>query len=251
MNLTRSAPQTDCRGPCRLSACVVDRLELEASALKMGHKYEIPLRYEALVCSVLLVAVSGCGGNSSPASASGAAPSATVRLVGEVSDPPGDALRFTGGQNPPDLLMASIRVMTNDQVVVSVTFAPGTTKRETFVQIFLDVDEDASTGQPGTYWGTANQVGVDDLGVDVVIELEDKSTCHTVYYDGRTRRQGPENTPNFQGDQFNCEFPLSRLGPREDGRLKFRVQAGDFAGGSYLGDSDVAPEPTTPPGLVR
>src|SRR5436190_14438267 len=92
---------------------------------------------------------SGCG--ESPTS-----PSPSFHV--EVTDPAGDAPVTQAAPNPPDLVHLRVDVQAGT-ATFALRFAPGWDLSTTFLDVFLDIDQNSATGVPGDGMGAEYDLG--------------------------------------------------------------------------------------------
>jgi hypothetical protein len=196
------------------------------------------------------------------AACSGSSPSlpSAPSLTASVNDATGDTVILPVLRNgvqvtpvvavPPDLVGATIDV-TSGNLTGTISFAPGTLSHTNTLACFmLDVDENASTGAPGT---GGDPGGGYDYSICAVVPRN--STTAQV-----SRLGGGVSTPVVSvpatfptADQVRFVVPLSLLG-NDDGRMAFRVEAMQWVDDPAIvntGAIDWMPDLTRPQALVR
>jgi len=151
---------------------------------------------------------------------SGGRPLVEQRLSGKLTDAKGDVSPSAQLPVPPDLIEATIKV-DRGVFTLTISFARGTLSPQTSVTVYLDTDEDPSTGE------IAFRTDSVPIGADYVLRgLQPHDPARAAL-----THQTASNQQDFNGivgvttpapDTRQIELPLSRLG-NDDGRLKFKV----------------------------
>jgi hypothetical protein len=210
--------------------------------------------------SVLLLVAPGCGRSTAPT----APPAPAATLIGNATDPVGDALitpviRDGVLVTPvvpvlPDLVAGLIE-NTGGNLTATVSFAPGSLSRaDTTFCVLLDTDENPTTGNSG-------------LGADSASIGWDYSICGVNPRGSTTAQVSRALGPNQPGqvlgvgssivtfpgtDQARITVPLSLLG-NDDGRLSFKVLSMQWVDAPIINTAvlDWMLDVGQPPGLVR
>ncbi len=202
---------------------------------------------------VILEEISGAGGTSSELDRmpDGGLPAAMSALdgtagppTGAVTDPDNDAAPSPNDDPDPDAVSASVTSDGTD-LHLSVRFKPGTFDQALTIGTFsLDVDQDPSTGNPGT---TSNCVTDCDLiGREFVVDIG-----ANLGTEARVLRFVPGSgffvdagvgTVTFEADGMDAVVPLALLGD-DDGRLNFKVRILEqISGTGSSGTLDTIPD---------
>jgi hypothetical protein len=213
-----------------------------------------------LVLALLLA--TACSGSGNPTTPSTSTPQI---LKGTVTDPAGDALSVPAETLiSPDLVSATIEV-TGGNLTLTVSFDSGTySQADTLTNVFLDTDENVSTGSPGVpaVGGTKD---ADLIGWDYAIEIpsprgsSQASVRLSVGPSQPTQFGAVTGTATISypaADQLRLTIPLSAIG-NDDGRLKFKVLCWQYLLNPTPGRGvtttvlDYMPNLGDPPGVVR
>lgn len=166
----------------------------------------------------------------------------SIVLRGDVSDPIGDAVPVPNVASSPDLVNGTADVRGDGNVTFTVRLAPGTfDPRTTLLIIYLDTDQNVSTGIPG-----GNGLGMDYLvsmfGQNLAIVQRSINQVWT------TVAQVPM-TAVVNGRDI--AVPLTLLG-NDDGRLNYKVSSFSIvANTAPSGILDTMPNVGLPPGRVQ
>ena len=159
-------------------------------------------------------------------------PPASASVPGRVADRRGDARASAQVPNPPDFVSADAAVV-DGSLVLTVSFAPGTLSDQTNITVYLDTDEDATTGTIAFLGDTQ------PIGADYVIR---GLTPHNPTRAALTHETAPKQSV-FAGvmdvalpgpDQRRFVVPLTRLG-NDDGRLRFKLDCDQIVASSAEG----------------
>jgi hypothetical protein len=173
---------------------------------------------------VFATGFAGCGG-STPTALPTPAPTPTPCLAagtsGTLSDRAGDVPDKSVSSPVPDLVNAHLAV-TDCQLTVALTFAPGTLSRlVTDWQVGLDTDENPATGFSGR---NSNHDDAQLMGADyTIVSSQDVDRGAVRSYLSGSGFTTVGTVPLvFEGDRLSFVVPLSLLG-RDDGRLAFEA----------------------------
>jgi hypothetical protein len=160
-------------------------------------------------------------------------------LRGELTDAVGDASKSASVPVHPDLASATLEVV-GGILTITVTYAGGTWSQTRSVWfVVLDMDENSSTGF-GDVPASASSPSVETFGWEYQITAVDPAETST----GTV----PVTVPG--PNAVRVSIPLSMLG-NDDGRLRFRVLAGQWDGPLSAALTDVMPEAGQQAGSVR
>ena len=169
-------------------------------------------RWQTAFVAIMVAAVAGCGGST--------APSATVALRGEVSDPTGDSPSDPRVPVTSDLVHATADVV-GGSITFVVQLAAGTLDRQnTRVVILLDTDQSAATGIRLND-GTGVDYALELLSTQATISKADPVSCAANQGCYNTERSEPI-TPLADGMQITVS--LANLG-NASGRMTFRLRS--------------------------
>jgi hypothetical protein len=175
-------------------------------------------------------------------------------LRGELTDAVGDASKSASVPVHPDLASATLEVV-GGILTITVTYAGGTWSQTRSVWfVVLDMDENSSTGF-GDVPASASSPSVETFGWEYQITAVDPAETSTGGITralGRTSFDRVGTVPvTFPGpNAVRVSIPLSMLG-NDDGRLRFRVLAGQWDGPLSAALTDVMPEAGQQAGSVR
>ncbi len=167
-------------------------------------------------------------------------------LIGQVTDPTGDALSFPMALTGPDIVSASATV-TGSLLKLSVRFAPGTFSTSTLVQFLLDTDQDPGTGNPAPITDGANDNGL--IGSEYVVNVS-TTQAQVLQYSGTPDIFNSVGAASLAvlPDGMDVTLPLSLI--NDDGKLNFKVLSSTRIGeGGTTGIADSAPNAGLPPGI--
>lgn len=141
-------------------------------------------------------------------------------MSGKLTDPRGDVKPSVQLPTPPDLVAATIEVG-QGVFTLTISFARGTLSPQTSVTVYLDTDENPSTGEKTFKTDRA------PIGADYVIrglQPHDPARASLTHQTGPDQQDfnGIVNVTTPAPDTRRIELPLSRLG-NDDGRLTFKV----------------------------
>lgn len=139
---------------------------------------------------------------------------AATLACGNVSDPVGD---FING--PPDLVSGSVCIDTEDNAVLSVTFADGTSLSDILAVFVLDTDQNPATGFPGV--DAANNDSA-LIGSDFQVWIYGSAFQGAAdVFDSLVNLVGTVPV-NYLGTTSTATVPLSMLGD-DDGSMNFKI----------------------------
>ena len=166
---------------------------------------------------------------------------------GTLTDPAGDASPGRGFPTSPDLVGVTIEASAGN-LIVTVSFAPGTLPSNVNCSVILDIDENSATGRP--YGFGAGRMGID---YDITfMRPRDSSRARIGFDPGQGSREIGTAAVTFPtANQTRIVIPLSLLG-NDDGHLAFAVtvhEEPDATGASLV--KDWMPELQVAPGRVR
>lgn len=183
------------------------------------------------------------GTNTTPVTGTGTRP---LRR-GTLTDPAGDASPGRSFPTSPDLVGATIEASAGN-LIVTVSFAPGTLPPNVHCSVILDIDENSATGRP--YGFGAGRMGID---YDITfMRPRDSSRARIAFDPGQGSREIGTAAVTFPtANQTRIVIPLSLLG-NDDGHLAFAVtvhEEPDATGAALV--KDWMPELQVAPGRVR
>lgn len=178
------------------------------------------------------------------------------RLAGKLMDPKGDVSPSAQLPVPPDLVAATIEV-DRGVFALTISFARGTLSPQTSVTVYLDTDENPSTGEKTFKTDKA------PIGADYVIrglQPHDPARASLTHQTGSNQQDfnGLVDVTTPAPDTRRIELPLSRLG-NDDGRLRFKVMCAQVVNFTQTGQgstqtivyADTMPNPDRKPGVVK
>src|SRR6478609_5751825 len=131
-------------------------------------------------------------------------------LSGTLTDPAGDVTPSAQMPVPPDFVGATIEVR-DRTLTLTISFAHGTLSPQTAITVYLDTDENASTGQ-ATFKGDKQPIGADY----VIRSLQPHDPTRAALSDEtaflQSRFGGLVAVTSPAPDTRRIELPLSRLG---------------------------------------
>jgi hypothetical protein len=170
---------------------------------------------QSLIAGVLALLISGgCAAHTKPLG------DQDKPMSGMLTDPRGDVTPSTQLPTPPDLVAATIEV-SHGVFTLTISFARGTLSPQTSVTVYLDTDENPSTGEKTFKTDSA------PIGADYVIrglQPHDPAKASLTHQTGSNQQDfnGIVDVTTPAPDTRRIELPLSRLG-NDDGRLRFKV----------------------------
>lgn len=202
------------------------------------------------IMGLALCWLAACGESNAPA------PMAPMPLVlrGELTDAVGDASTSASVPMHPDLVSATLEVASG-MLTITVTYAGGTWSQPRSVCfVVLDLDENSSTGF-GDVPSSVSSPTVETFGWEYQITAVDPaetSSGRITRALGRSSFASVGTVPvTFPGpNAVQVAIPLSMLG-NDDGRLRFKVLAGQWSGPLSAVLTDVMPEAGQLAGIVR
>jgi hypothetical protein len=177
-------------------------------------------------------------------------------LSGTLTDPQGDVTPSAQVRVPPDFVAATIDVR-DGHLTLTISFAPGTLSPQTAITVYLDTDENASTGQ-STFKGDRQPIGADY----VIRSLQPHDPARAALSDEtaflQSRFSGLVAVTSPAPDTRRIELPLSRLG-NDDGRMKFKLECSQVVSLAETSQgstqttvlADVMPNMGGKPGVVK
>jgi hypothetical protein len=177
-------------------------------------------------------------------------------LSGKLTDPRGDVTPSAQLPRPPDFVSAAIEV-SQGTLTLTISFARGTLSPQTSVTVYLDTDENASTGEETFKRDTAS------IGADYAIrdlQPHDPTKASLTHQTGPNQQvfSGTVGVTSPAPDTRRIELPLSRLG-NDDGRMKFKLQCAQVVNVTQTNQgstqtivyADLMPDIGRKPGVVK
>jgi hypothetical protein len=200
--------------------------------------------------ALLATVICACGGSNGGSSLTGPTTPGGTRLSGTLSDPV-DMMPSPQVPSPPDFTGATLEVA-NETLDITVTFAPSTLAPETGFRVYLDTDEDVTTGSRVFSNEGSSAIGA-DYWVTGLNPHDPSRGALTGFISGSPTFLGMLNIATGANVR-RLSIPLSQLGG-DDGRLRFKFECYQVVASSGSSQTivqfDVMPDFGLPAGVVR